>query len=127
MPVTQELIENGRILQVVFTDPWTERDMTGLFPQAQQYYDNARQKIHMLIEMRSRHATQGALRARYAPGLSHPNSGSIAVVGANSIARTLGEAVFRLAHFGRAKFFDTREEALSYLRQLLAEEERVNS
>ena len=65
MPVHQELCENGRILQVTFTDPWMVKEMTDLFPQAQQFYDSAAQKIHMLINMQSRHGTQGALRASY--------------------------------------------------------------
>src|SRR5439155_7135382 len=127
MPVKQELIENGRILQVTFTDPWTVNEMTALFPQAQQYYDNAHQKIHMLIDMQSRYGTQGALRARQAPGLFHRNSGQIAVAGANALARSLGEAVFRLARFSRARFFDSEADALAYLRQVIAGEEPVNS
>jgi len=127
MPVKQELCENGRILQVTFTDPWTVKEMTDLFPQAQQIYDNASRKIHMLISMGSRYGTQGALRARHAPGLTHRNSGFIAVAGANTLARTLGEAVFRLARFDRAKFFDSQEAALAYLRELIAREETVTS
>jgi hypothetical protein len=127
MPVKQELSDNGRILQVTFTDPWTVKEMTDLFPQAQQHYDNTTQKIHLLVNMQSRHGTQGALRARHAPGLVHRNSGAIAVSGANALARTLGEAVFRLARFDRAKFFDSQEAALAYLRELIASEETIPS
>jgi SpoIIAA-like len=127
MPVKQELRDNGRILQVTFTDPWTVKEMTDHFPEAQQYYDSATHKIHMLIDMQSRVGTQGALRARHAPGLVHRNSGFIAVAGANALARTLGETVFRLARFDRAKFFDNQEAALAYLRQLIASEETVTT
>jgi hypothetical protein len=126
MPVKQELIENGRILQVTFTDPWTVGEMTTLFPQAKEYYDKAPQKIHMLVDMQSRYGSQGALRARQAPGLFHRNSGQIAVAGANALARSLGEAVFRVARFNRARFFDSQADALTYLRQVIASE-AVNS
>ncbi|PJF30956.1 MAG: hypothetical protein CUN51_05600 [Candidatus Thermofonsia Clade 1 bacterium] len=123
MPVTQELIENGRILLVVFTDSWTADQMLSHYPQAQQYYDAAKHPIHLLIDVSgARLSIPGALRAREAPALRHPMGGDVVVVGAQSVVRAIGETVFRVARFRRVTFFDTHEEGLAFLRARLAEE-----
>ncbi len=65
MPVTQELIENGRILLVTFSDPWTAQEMVSLFPEARRFYDAAERPIHILIDTRrSKTPAPNALRAR---------------------------------------------------------------
>jgi hypothetical protein len=124
MPVTQELIENGRILLVTFSDPWTAQEMVSLFPEARRFYDAAERPIHILIDTRrSKMPAPNALRAREAPALRHPMSGSAAIVGASAIARAVAEVALKLAHFDRAAFFDTYEEGLAFLRARIAEEE----
>jgi hypothetical protein len=127
MPVTQELIENGRILLVTFSDPWTAQEMLSLFPESRRFYDAAERPIHMLIDVRqARVSTPSALRAREAPALKHPMGGDVAVVGAASIIRTFGEMTFRLARFDRVAFFDTYEEGLAFLKARIAEEMTAN-
>jgi hypothetical protein len=124
MPVTQELIENGRILLVTFSDPWTAQEMVSLFPEARRFYDAAARPIHILIDTRrSKISAPNALRAREAPPLKHPMSGKAAVVGVNAITRAVGEMAFKLARFDRVAFFDTYEEGLAFLRACIAEEE----
>lgn len=68
MPVAQELIENGRILLVTFTDPWAAKEMLQLFPESRKYYDAAERPLHLLIDVSgARLSMPGALRAREAP------------------------------------------------------------
>jgi hypothetical protein len=123
MPVTQVLIENGRILLVTFSDPWTAKEMLSLFPEARRLYDAAERPIHMLIDVRqARASTPSALRAREAPALRHPMGGDVAVVGAAPIIRAFGEMTFRLARFDRVAFFDAYEESLAFLRARIAGE-----
>lgn len=125
MPVAQELIENGRILLVTFTDPWAAREMLQLFPESRKYYDAAERPLHLLIDVSgARLSMPGALRAREAPALKHPMGGEVAVVGAQSVVRLIGEAVFKLARFERVYFFETYEEGLAFLRERIAEESR---
>ena len=127
MPVTQELIENGRILLVTFSDPWTAKEMVGLFPESRRFYDAAERPIHMLIDVRqARVSTPSALRAREAPALKHPMGGDVAVVGAAPIIRAFGEMTFRLARFDRVAFFETYEEGLAFLKARIAEEMTAN-
>jgi hypothetical protein len=124
MPVTQELIENGRILLVTFSDPWTAQEMVSLFPETRRFYDAAKRPIHMLIDTRQARAwTPHALRAREAPSLRHPMSGNAAVIGVDTVARAVGEMAFKLARFDRAAFFDTYEEGLAFLKARIADEE----
>lgn len=122
MPVTQELIENGRILLITFIDPWTAEELLRLFPEGKRYYAAAQQPLHTLIDAsRIKSIALGALRARAAP-FTHSMSGHVAIVGANAVARTVGETIFKLAHFKRFAFFDTYEEGLAFLQARIAEE-----
>ncbi|HRE48484.1 MAG TPA: hypothetical protein PLD47_12230 [Aggregatilineales bacterium] len=123
MTVTMTLEEENRILRVTFISPWTADEMVRNFPQAKQWYDDATHPIHMLIDMRqNRYAPPGALRAREAPGLTHPKAGIAAVFGASTLIRMLGEVVMRVARSENLKFFDTEALALAYLRGVIAAE-----
>jgi hypothetical protein len=121
MPVTQTLEEDGRILRVIFVDPWSAEEMLKEFEDTKHYLDKATRPIHLLADMRgANRTTPGALRAREAPVLHHPMGGQVAVFGMNAVGRTLAETVFRLIRFRRARFFDSEAEALAYLRGLIA-------
>lgn len=121
MPITQVLEENGRILRVIFVDPWSAEEMLKEFEDTKHYLDKATRPIHLLADMRgANRTTPGAMRAREAPMLHHPMGGQVAVFGMNPVGRTLAETVFRLIRFRRARFFDSEAEALAYLRGLIA-------
>jgi hypothetical protein len=123
MPVNLEMLDDNRIMCVTFVSPWRAAEMLAQFAASKQLYDAATKKIHLLIDMRqNRDLTEGALRARYAPALTHPMSGDIVVVGANTLIRAAGEAVFRIARFKRVAFVDDADEGLRLLRQRIAEE-----
>ncbi|MCS6872347.1 MAG: hypothetical protein RML95_03295 [Anaerolineae bacterium] len=123
MPVTQELIENGRILQATFVDPWTIDEVFSLYPEQECIYNSASQPIHILIDVRqATRATYHAVRASDAPVLRHPMCGNIAIVGATFLVRIVCEAIFKVARFNRVVFFDTYEEGLAFLRARIAQE-----
>lgn len=126
MPIVQTLEADGRILRVVFSDPWTLEEMLAAFEESRPYLDAASKPIHLLADMRGAvRTTHGALRAREAPILRHPMGGEIAVFGVNLAGRILAETVLKLARFKRAQFFETEEEARAYLNKLIAEEASV--
>ncbi|MCS6871452.1 MAG: STAS/SEC14 domain-containing protein [Anaerolineae bacterium] len=123
MPVTLTLEADGRILRVVYADPWSIEEMLAAFEDTGRYLDAATKPIHLLVDVtRVVRPTLGALRAREAPILHHPMGGDIAVFGANSLARAIAETVMRLARFKRAHFFASEAEALAYLNNLIAQE-----
>src|SRR5690606_1900012 len=123
MPAELNLTEDGYVLHYVFREPWSITDMTEVNRRAKEYYDAATHKVHVLLDVRGvRSAPPGFIRARSNPDVTHPNAGNIAVVGANSYIRALGDVILKLARFDRAKFFNTEEEAWAYLRAEIQKE-----
>jgi hypothetical protein len=124
MPAQVTLEQDGYLLHYVFSDPWTIAEMERVNTESLGYYNAAKHKLHVLVDMRgSKNAPTGMMRARNNPDLKHPNSGKIAVVGVTPLIRNVGEALLKLAHFNRAAFFDDMEAALEYLRKEIANEQ----
>src|SRR5262249_23707030 len=124
MPVKLELTENNRVLHVTFTDPWDIDDMTQLFAEDAAARNRFSYRIHTLVDMSaSLRLPSGALRARYSPSVTHARRGHMALVVGSPLFKSVGEMVFRLAHFQDMKFCDTTDEAWAYLRNLIATEE----
>ena len=118
MPVTNKLCDNGRILYRVIADPWTVEDLLRADALLKLHYDQANDKVHMLVNVRgARRVPPAVYRLGRGMTLSHPNSGYIALVGASSMTRRLAENIFRIACFDRARFFDIEEDAWAFLRQ----------
>ena len=57
------------------------------------------------------------------PSFSHPNSGYSIFCHATLLARRVTETALRLARFNRMKFFDTEEEGMAFLHELMAQED----
>src|SRR5262249_15112248 len=99
-------------------------DLTALYPQEKAIRDAAAYVIHTIYDIRGiKRIPLGVISTRHgSPTLEHKNSGQIALVGAQTITKTLAETIIRLSHVTKARFFDTKEEALDYLRQISAAE-----
>jgi hypothetical protein len=117
MPVSLDIMEEGRIIRVVFVDPFKAADMYPLFQQDKIHRDkfqqeHPRRKVHLLVNFLQ--------VTRNSPSMSHATSGSIVVIGANSLTRSVIDAILRVTHFDRTKFFNSEEEAITYLRKVIA-------
>jgi hypothetical protein len=124
MPVTMEYVENGRVLLYTFTDPWDAQDLMGFYAETRAYLDKAEHKVHTLVDVRNaRRVPTRVMDLRRGPDWSHPNSGHVAVVGAATAISIFVQAVFRISRFDRVQFFNTMDEAWTYLRKLIAAEE----
>jgi hypothetical protein len=124
MPINIEVIENGRIIRCIYQSPWGTQDQAEFNKRAAAHYGRSAHKVHMLMD--ARHVgtpPPGSLAFRSHAPLTHPNSGVIAVVGGSTLMKTLAETVLRLRHSNKARFFNTEEEAMTYLRQVIAEED----
>jgi hypothetical protein len=116
MPVTLSLQENGRILYWQLTDPWSVSELTSLYPQVEQYFNNANQPIHSLLDFEAAHRLpSNALSARQTPTWNHPQSGQMAIAGSTAFIRGMLELMFRLVQFNRIKFFEHEPDARRYL------------
>src|SRR5262245_3205018 len=128
MPVTLDLLENGRVMYFTFSDPWVVSQVTDLYPRSNAYLNSATRKLHTFADVRpARRIPSGLLNLRYGPDWTHPNSGQITILGASPLLRTFAKIVFRLSGFERIGFFDSEEEAWAYLRQLIADEAEIPS
>lgn len=124
MPVTMEFRENGQVAYYNLADPWETSDLTTWYPQDIEYRDSVSHVVHTFMNVSAvRRVPSNIIRARIAaPAFIHPNSGQLIMVGAKAFPKTVAETIFRLAHYERARFFDTEEEGWLYIRQLLANE-----
>jgi hypothetical protein len=123
MPVTADLIENGRIICLRTASPWNVDETFEAYKVAEGYFDAATHKLHSLVDVRDLVSIPpGVLKVRNTPFISHKNSGNMAVVGAQKLARTLAETMLKLTSFKRARFFETYEEAIDYLKQIITNE-----
>jgi hypothetical protein len=121
MAVSMEIRENGQVAYYVLTDPWETNNLTDLYPQDIRYRDSVNCVVHTFMNVGGvQHVPSNIIRARLgAPAFIHPNSGQLVMVGAKIFPKTVAETIFRIAHYERARFFDTEEEGWHYIRQFL--------
>ncbi len=126
MPVTMELIENGRCFRYVFSDPWRMSDFTATFDEARAILDASPYLVHGVVNLlATAKDPMGVLNIRKHPSFSgHPNSGYTVFCHATLLARRVTETALRLSQFKRLKFFNTEEEGLAFVRGLMAEEDQ---
>jgi hypothetical protein len=123
MPVTLEVREEGRVLYMTISDPWSVQDILAIQPRTHDLFAKAQHKIHTLVHVTARSVPSGMLTARPSSGgLSRPSEGQIVIVGAPALLKAIAEVMFKIAKFTRSSFFDTEEEAWRYLQDILAHE-----
>jgi hypothetical protein len=128
MPMTIDIIEDGRVVRLIVTDPWFGYEMPPLFKIDQAHRDQfhtaqPHKKIHLLVDMQAKTLPLGVFQGRHTPSLSHPTAGQLVLVGANSLLQSMAEAAMRIAHLSSIKFFSTVGDALVHLRQVILEED----
>ena len=124
MPVTVELIENGRSFRYVFSDPWKIADFTATFPEAKTVLDTAAYPVHGIVNLLATAKDPiGVLNIRKHPSFSHANAGYTIFCHATVLARRMTETALLLAHFKRYKFFPTESEGMTFLHELMAQED----
>jgi hypothetical protein len=124
MPVTLELVENGRVMFFTFTDPWDTQELMALYPRSAAYLDQAKHKLHTLTDVRNaRRLPSRVLDLRRGPDWAHPNSGHVAIVGAITLVTVFAQTIFKLTRFERVQFFNTMDDAWAFLRKAMADED----
>src|SRR5258708_32375169 len=126
MPVTLELIEHGRSFRYVISDPWKIADFTATFPQAKAILGASPNRVHGIVNLfAAAKDPMGVLHIRKHPSFSHPNSGYTVFCYASLLARRITETALKIARYNRLEFFDTEEEGMSFLHELMAQEDLV--
>jgi hypothetical protein len=123
MPVTIAPVENGQVLKITISDPWTMQQLIDTFPEANKFITSAPGKVHSIIDLlQMKSVPSNALGGRNSPSIVHPNSGYVFVVGASKFAQTLTEVAFKVARYNKVQFFSTMESALEQLHKAMAQE-----
>ena len=124
MPVKPELRENGRVIYLEFTEPFTGQDFADSIKNVTVYYDNAADILHQLADVsKIRTLPKNVFTlSRTAPAVAHPKRGHLVIIGANSFIQVIGEAVKRMMRYGVIKFVSTEDDAWTYIRNVIAEE-----
>ncbi|MCL4250719.1 MAG: hypothetical protein KJ065_21390 [Anaerolineae bacterium] len=126
MSVTMKVIEDGRILQVITADPWTLEDLTSAMHAITTTGSYTLAPRHTLIDVsRTQRLPPGILRARVHPDLVRLNTGYIVIVGANAIVRTMANALAMMAQTTRIQHFNTMQDALDFLHQVIEAERAI--
>ncbi len=126
MPVTIELREENRVIFMVFEAPLRLQEIFDIYPLDKSYRDHFSHKIHALVDIRKMgKIPAGVLSARHAPDFTHPNSGYVVVIGADRLARVMGSMMAQIQGKNFFKFFDTHEEAWTFLRKIIAEDKQA--
>ena len=123
MPIQLDLQENGRVLYVKVTDPFTAQDFNTSIKEQLPYYDNATNVLHQLINFSQVKKLPRNILAisNSIPAVVHPNRGHLVVIGANPFMQTMGE-IIRVMSVNVIKFVATDEEALDYIHKVIARE-----
>jgi hypothetical protein len=117
MPVSLELEENGTLLVWKFSDPWTVPELVVHYPKTAEYFNNAQNTIHSLIDFRNvRTLPANVFSARNTTTWNHPRSGQMVILGASPLIKNLLEVILKLVRFERIRFFESEEEARAYIR-----------
>ncbi len=124
MPVTFEIRENDYVAYYVLSDPWEAHDLSALYPQDILFRNSVDHVVHTFMNVSAvRRVPPNVIHVRIgAPAFIHPNSGQLVMVGAQSFPKMMAETIFRLAHYQRARFFDTEADGWEYTRQLIKNE-----
>jgi hypothetical protein len=100
--------------------------MLALYPASDAYHSQAPHRVHTLCIYDARQIPLGVLQLRHgAPSLVHPNSGHMIIVSSWAALRAIAGVVYKISHYERGRFFDTEQEALAFLRQVIASEAGV--
>jgi hypothetical protein len=129
MPVTYQPYENGRIVRLNITDPWSTSDLLRAYSDEMPIFDTAPGMVHTLVDLSQAHQIPpGVLGAhRGSPHVSHTNRGEIVIIGAGSLLTALVETAAKVIRFKNVKFCNSEAEAWDYLYEILAEDMSVEA
>ncbi len=120
MPVTLDLIEDGRVLYYQFTDPVEISELLALYKKEAQLRDAVSYPLHSITDFSGLHRIpQNWLQARHGPGLKHTRSGEMLFVGLKPGLKILIDVILKVTRYQRVKLYTSMDEALSYIRSVI--------
>ena len=120
MPVHLHLSDNRRYLIYEISEPLTMDELIKAYEQEREYRDALPYTVHSIVDMSQlRRIPANWLTAKAGPGLKHPRSGEMLIVGVSVGIRMIMDMLFKITGYKRMRFFTTRAEADTYMAQLV--------
>ncbi len=124
MPVELKIEENGHLIHYTFTDPWEITDLLAAYRKEEEYRNSVNYTVHSLTELsKMRRIPRNWLEARQGPGMKHPRSGEMVIVGVAPGIKIILDTIFKIARYKRVKMMNTAEEGIQYLRTVISHEQ----
>jgi hypothetical protein len=122
MPVDVKLDQTNRYLVYTLTDPFSMDELMAAYKQEKSLRDSIPYTLHSIVDMSQvKNIPPSWLTAKAGPGLTHPRSGMMLLVGLSPGIKVLMNIILQVMRFTRVKSFDTYAEANAYMQTLIAE------
>ncbi len=122
MAVQFTLAENDRVLVYTFIGHWEIDELVDTLPHTYELVEKTGKTVHLLIDLSQTPYKTPKNIFRTRAITMHPKIGQIVFLGTSAFSQMLAQAIFKLMHVERFKFFEAPEQAWAYLRQLIADE-----
>jgi hypothetical protein len=119
MPVDVRLSDNKKYLIYTMDDPLGINELMQAYSKERDIRDSIPYQLSSMVDMSQvRGIPRNWLTAKAGPGLTHPRSGAILIVGVSRALMALVNIIFSIARYDRVQFFDTYEEAEAKMQEL---------
>jgi len=116
MPVSVQLSDDQSHLIYELQDPMKIDDLMEAYDIEKKVRDSIPYTLHSIVDMTQvRRIPRNWLTAKAGPGLTHPRSGYMMIVGISSGLKTIVGIIFKITKYNRIQFFETRDEAETYM------------
>ncbi len=123
MPIELSFHEDGHIIEYRLTEPLDISELSALFETDTQHRDSVDFTVHSITDCSQlRSLPRNWLGAKSGPGLHHPRSGEIVIVGVTPGLKVLVDTMMKIARFKRVKLVNTLNEARTYLHDVVTQE-----
>ncbi|MCL4247457.1 MAG: hypothetical protein KJ065_04865 [Anaerolineae bacterium] len=124
MPVEIEFILDQRVLVYQISDPFEIEELMEAYQKERTLRDSVPHTVHSIVDMsRVAKIPKSWLTAKAGPGFTHPRSGIIILVGLTLGLKRIVQVILRITKYPRLRYFDTRDEAEAFVRDLLVDEQ----
>jgi hypothetical protein len=123
MPADIRLSDDQTYIIYELSDPMTMDELVQAYDEEKRLRDRIPHTLHSITDMtKVRGIPHNWLTAKSGPGLTHPRSGLITIVGISVGLRIIVNTIFSIVGYRRVQFFATREDALAAIRAEVAKE-----
>ncbi len=123
MPVDIEFTHDQRLLVYQISDPFEIEEILEAYEKERAFRDSTPNTVHSIVDLsRVTKIPKSWLTAKAGPGFSHPRSGIIILVGLTPGLKIMLRVILRIMKYTRLRYFDTRDEAEAFVRELLSED-----